>query len=579
MNSSFLRKKTAVFFTLVIGLASLVGCQKSSNDSIQMSDSSAGLRPLTTSERAQDFDQILELFKEFYGPYLFKENLFNIKIEDLAKNLKDSSATASSDEDFAGHIMQMGAALHDGHVQIKAENSSTNIDRYSVPVFLTPVQGRVLVGDIDKKVSSETHIKIGDEVLAVDGKAPLSYLPTILKYRSNATTLSDQHLIMTLLQRYSYMTDLVPTANTVRLKVQHTSGNIDQIDLPWQTSKYNPGLEKLLPIGAQLKNFSVAIADDLNSAVGENGEATIKQMGDPTPFFLTAQTLARFHFVKVYPSDESRKLVGLKPEEKPPIYAALYKHKGKNVLLVREASYSQHDFKGDVYLRAYMALFYEYQDLADVLVLDQTHNPGGSYCSEFYNLFARNGDVQAVERTRADRKWINDLKVNEVSKNPQSVDTLEAQLAGAWGQTIEKAYDKGAHLAEPIPLFTGSFYAVRTSVTWDKPMLVLIDELAGSCGDIFPMLVKANKRAALFGQTTMGLGGNVEEVGVLTHSRIHVSMTRGMFYPFNENGATDFVENVGVSPDIPYAHTVIDFRSGYLRYVQTFSDRAVEQVP
>jgi C-terminal processing protease CtpA/Prc len=112
-------------------------------------------------------------------------------------------------------------------------------------------------------------------------------------------------------------------------------------------------------------------------------------------------------------------------------------------------------------------------------------------------------------------------------------------------------------------------------------MLVLADELAGSCGDIFPMLVKANKRAKIFGQPTMGLGGNVEEVGVLNNSRIAVRMTRGMFSPFQENNLyTDdvFVENNGVKPDISYTHTIEDFRNGYVDYVKTFSEKALEQI-
>ena len=113
-------------------------------------------------------------------------------------------------------------------------------------------------------------------------------------------------------------------------------------------------------------------------------------------------------------------------------------------------------------------------------------------------------------------------------------------------------------------------------------MLVLIDELAGSCGDMFPMLVKANKRAKLFGQNTMGLGGNVEEVGQLNNSRITIAMTRGLFFPFRADAKyvpADLVENNGVAPDYEYAHTLKDFHGGYVDYVKAFSDKAIEQIP
>jgi hypothetical protein len=330
-------------------------------------------------------------------------------------------------------------------------------------------------------------------------------------------------------------------------------------------------------------DMRVTLAEDLNSVLTPDTQlgspqSHILQEGDVNPPFLTPQTQAKFKFIKVYPSDASRLAIGLKDTEKPPIFAALYKYQGKTVLLVREASYSQTDFKGDIYLKAYRALLAEYQDMADVLVLDQTHNPGGSYCSEFYNLFARENDVQAVERMRADRKWINDLKVTWVKDKPADVGTWDSRQAEAWGQIVENAYDQGAFWADPIPLFTGSNRADPSKQAWTKPMLVLIDELAGSCGDIFPMLVKANHRALLFGQTTMGLGGNVEEVGVLPNSRIHVKMTRGLYFPYSESGKEAYVENVGVSPDIEYSHTVTDFRNGFVDYVKTFSDRAIEQI-
>ncbi len=117
--------------------------------------------------------------------------------------------------------------------------------------------------------------------------------------------------------------------------------------------------------------------------------------------------------------------------------------------------------------------------------------------------------------------------------------------------------------------------------TWKKPMLVLIDELAGSCGDAFPMLVKSNKRAKLFGQNTMGLGGNVEKVAQLNHSRINIALTRGLFFPSREGGAdpSEVIENNGVAPDIEYAHSVSDIRAGYVNYVKAFSKKALEQIP
>lgn len=108
---------------------------------------------------------------------------------------------------------------------------------------------------------------------------------------------------------------------------------------------------------------------------------------------------------------------------------------------------------------------------------------------------------------------------------------------------------------------------------------MLVDELAGSCGDILPALMKENKRATLFGERTLGLGGNVEGVATLPKSQIKVNLTRGLFFVYSPTGEYDMskaIENNGVTPDIHYQHTVKDVRAGYVDYVRAFSKAAIE---
>jgi C-terminal processing protease CtpA/Prc len=142
---------------------------------------------------------------------------------------------------------------------------------------------------------------------------------------------------------------------------------------------------------------------------------------------------------------------------------------------------------------------------------------------------------------------------------------------------LESAYDKGLHLTEVPVTFGGSEYLPAASITFNKPILLLVDELAGSCGDILPALMKENKTATLFGERTIGLGGNVEQVITLPNSQISVNLTRGLFFVFNPTGEYDMknaVENNGVTPDIHYQHTVKDVRAGYVEYFKSLSKAA-----
>jgi C-terminal processing protease CtpA/Prc len=108
---------------------------------------------------------------------------------------------------------------------------------------------------------------------------------------------------------------------------------------------------------------------------------------------------------------------------------------------------------------------------------------------------------------------------------------------------------------------------------------VLIDELCGSGGDSFPMLMKANRLGRLLGNRTSGLGGSVEKVMDLPFSRASLSLTRGLFTTFRPDGKysdSDFVENNGVVPDVYYQHTIADLRGNFESYFKTVSDEATK---
>ena len=565
---------------ITLTTASLMGfsCAQNNAANDKSGKIAAGVRPLNKTERAADFDQLLQLFKTYYGPYDYKQELFRMNIEQETARLKELAVNAKTDEEFAGYVMQFAAMLKDGHVGAQIPNTSSGIARYNIPILLVPVEGKTLVGDVDPSLSEYYNIEKGDEIIEIDGKTPESYLPIISKYMADATELSQKVNILFALSRRSFMTELIPTSTTAQIKVKKEDNTVISVSIPWTVRKYNAELDKMhKPADTSARIHARAeIADHANSII-----ADVTMMGANDPFFMSSAAQAKFGFIKVYPSAENLKKAGLKEDERPPIYAALYRHKGKNVLLVRIASYSPSDYKSSVYMKAYRALLKEFQSISDVLVLDQTHNPGGSYCASFYELFANSEDRQAVQKCNADRKWINNLGIEWPKLAVEMESPWDARESQAMAMTVEKAYDAGQRLSDPIALFTGNTVVDPTRAVWKKPMLVLIDELAGSCGDIFPMLVKANKRAKLFGQQTMGLGGNVEPVGELNNSRISLRLTRGLFTTHKADGnyqASDFVENNGVMPDISYSHTVDDVRGGYTDYIKAFSDEAINQI-
>jgi hypothetical protein len=90
---------------------------------------------------------------------------------------------------------------------------------------------------------------------------------------------------------------------------------------------------------------------------------------------------------------------------------------------------------------------------------------------------------------------------------------------------------------------------------------------------------------ALFGQRTMGGGGNVESVAVLTNTRAELRMSRGVATVYDPTGRYPeerMIEDNGVTPDIVYSHTLADVRAGYVGYVKAFNsalERAMASYP
>jgi C-terminal processing protease CtpA/Prc len=550
-------------------LTTLSGCTGKKHLNTQRVGDWNSLRPLNQAERETDFATMISAFRELYGPLEYKEKRFGFKLDDLAKQYGAMAAQAKSDDEYAGIISQFLSRFHDGHISL--EISIQKNDRYVVPLLLTPVENKVLVGALlDDKVGPDYGISIGDEVLEVDGKAPLSYMETILKYESFATDLSNRHWVARILRRPTYLTELIPTQPTVQIKFRRASGEIYTQSLVWTLTKGKNYVDRR-------STLHDAFKQDYSFGLNEVIKLTANEIGQETPFFLTTEVVATYGLVQVQPSDEYLQKFGLKDlTKKPNLYAAMYRHEGKSILLIRIGTYDVEDPAERI--AWYKAVLAQYGGLVDALVIDQTHNPGGAldYAAEFVSIFANQDTRGPVNFLHADRRWLANIgtAVNELSAEKITGAFLDFYHLAY--DLVETAYDKGLNLTEkPIPLTGTSYIAPAADFHFDKPVLMLIDELAGSCGDVVPMLMKSNSLAVLFGQTTMGLGGNVEPAVNLLGSQMTVHLTRGFFATFEPSGNYDLenpVENNGIAPDISYSHTVDDFRAGYIEYVKAFSD-------
>ena len=567
-----------VFTTLVI-----TACGRSSQDV-----STVKLRSLTKAEAHADLSELVEKVRALYGPLEYKEARFGYKLDAVAADHHALIDSATTDEDSQGVFSQFLAKLDDAHVSITFKANSSGVASYRIPIFLNPIEDRAIVARVDASLAQE-GIAVGDEIVAIDGVKPMDMLPTINKYRSIANSISNKQLVYLAFYRPFVMKELRPTSSSARVQVLKADGTSFERVLTWRTIPIiAPNVTDLVRptsyADAMGRGFSVDIGGDMQAAAaGTNG---MDLMGSVKPFFATPQVNGQFGLVRVYANNDYLQRYGLDPAHTPDIYAALYRYNGKIILLVRQPSYS-HDkategFSNADYMNEYQAILDQYEPFVDGLVVDQTNNGGGSYCEDFFTLFIQQQQSGFVQRMNTDRKWVIDLHDWAKEVDPVLQSEMSRSLVNG-ANLVEAAYDAGKNLSEPIALMGGrNLVDPNRAYTWKKPFIVLINELSASCADAFPLLIKASGVAKLFGERTMGAGGNVEEVVQLSNSQAAVRMTRGLFSFYHANGLypdQDFVENNGVQPDVPFAPTVADFRAGYVGYFDAFNKTLMTVLP
>lgn len=550
-------------------------------DNPGLGSGAAALRDMTTAEASEDLEQVFTLVRTLYAPYEYKEARFGYSIAALEDEARATLAANPNDDGFYTATSSFLAHFDDGHVSLSSAPSSDPVLTYLVGIVLQPVDGKALVAELLDPSLADQGVSYGDEVVTVDGVSPFDLLDEFRKLDGYGNPLTNQHLLFRTFIRQGFAASIRPTSPTTHVELRRADGSEYSRDLIWreilEARVSFPSDDAVLP--ALGRNSYLA-----NRAIQINNYArgSIASIGSPQPFFYTPATAATFDITPVTPNAETLAKYGLAPDALPNIFSALYTYEGKTLLLIRQAGYGADEVEEVTQMSYYRAVMDQYDGFVDGLVVDQTHNPGGSiqYCVDFARLFAATPGENFVQALNTDRSWVNVLRsvAREIDPTLSSEESLGYELSA---NLVEAAYDAGETLSTPRPLYLHEELPPDDAYVWTKPRLILIDELAGSCGDAMPMLIKNNHLAPLFGRRTMGLGGNVEAFGPLPNSQASLTLTRGLYTSHRDDNtysASDFVENNGVTPDIEHVIGVDDFRAGFVDYMTHFSQVLASQI-
>ncbi len=533
---------------------------------------------LSKEQRLADFNQLTTIIERNYGPLHWKAKSINLDWNKDVQEFQEKIANVASDTKFYQLLAQFLSTLQDAHVSSQVPSTY----KASLGFLCDYIEGKVLIEKIDTLRLPDMLFPFqkGDQVLAIGG-VPVEQMIKELSLVNNTGHQESQVRIAAarLTSRREGSGLAVPRGITTVTVLPKGAAQPVTVTATWITAGIPvvelDDLSKVLDGDSMVTVVSTA-SDSLdlmkelkqmplfnmklpNAKLQDWAQAGITDIGAPDSMFTLPAS--------------AKKIDGL------PMTAAIYSVAGKNIGVLRIPAYDK-----DELLQNVAQAVTEMQDATDVLVIDQTNNPGGSVSlvSNIVSLFADKSYVDMNFMVRPSLQWVDAFAgINQqisdlLAADPKDMagNALKARFAYLEQEMRDSLAEK-KFLTTPISLdLEGQFGMIQPqpSIRYTKPVLLLINEFDFSGGDAFPAIMKDNGRVTLFGARTSGAGGNVQEYGPLTNSFFKFHLTESLMV--RPNG--QLMENLGVTPDVAYKVTEDDFMNGYQNYLAAFTKEALK---
>jgi len=537
----------------------------------------SALAALTVEQRLSDYNQLVSMVKRSYGPLRWKKESIGLDFPKLVADFETKVRTVKTDGEFYRALSGFLSSLKDAHTKGLIPSNYEAFLGFTADL----VQNKVLIETIDplKLPSPLFPFSRGDQVLAFNGRPVLDVISELAVMNNTGNEASARRAATARLtlrrEAAGYEVPKGVASLTILPKGQTQPVTVS---LVWNiTGKPLPDLDDLGGLFENEANKGVPTAEN-DSFAAAFAKSPFAKLSLPQA---TIDDFKRIGLADMGSPTSMFKLPeGSLTIDKFPVTAAIIPAAGKRIGLLRVPNYMD---KGllELFKRALISMETE----TDVLVIDQTNNPGGdvSLVSDLVSLFADKSYRDMNFVLRPSLNWLDSFRglsdkvAKELKADPADI-TANA-LQGRFNyleSEVRSALEERRFYTAPVSLnLTGTGFGMiqpDENVHYSKPILLLINELDFSGGDAFPALMKDNGRAKLFGAQTTGAGGNVQEYGPLANSFFKFNLTESLMV----RPSGEYVENRGIKPDVAYEITEDDFNNGYRGYVAAFTKEALK---
>jgi hypothetical protein len=545
-----------------------------------LASDTAGSQPQITQAQLRqmmlsDLDSMQSMIAARYAPAGWKKDQYgwdlNAQIQQ-AKAQINASDTFSV-KDYQALVKRLLNSMKDYHVSV----SFYSTEMAYLPLTLTMADGHYFISGINRTALPQNvfPFNVGDEITAFDGK-PVAQAVAELEARNGMSDVPDTDAslaAMFLTFRSGAGGDAVPQG-PVAISIK-PAGAADAVAFPMKWV-YAPELIPPQPFVSR----------------GASGTVPMSWLGMMMVDMASAPGAAQASYglgnKDGFLPDFGEKLWTAPADNTFRAYVYKSPSSGRSIGYVRIPTYAVTD--PEKAAKDFAALVPEFNQRADALVIDQTNNPGGIVLYLYAIASMLTDSPLATPKhfitlTQSDVseaiKFIQETASAKTDDDAQKA--LGADVAGYpvdfallqkwsafYAETV-KEWAAGKTITSPLPVF-GIDAIKPAAVHYAKPVMILTNQLDFSGGDFFPATMQDNKRAAIFGERTAGAGGVVKEYkrenNLLGVESIHLTATIAQ----RANGEP--IENLGVTPDIPYTVTQADVQGNYAGYLKA-ADAAV----
>src|SRR5262249_19970662 len=212
--------------SVALSSASVAACSTASSDA---QSGTSELRSLTTEEALADFDQLASSFRSVYGALERKQVRYGFDFNALVSEYRARVQQASSDPEYQGIFVEFVSRFKDAHISLSpqmigsAPLISDDSHVFRLPISVMPVENTFVVYDV--VAGATEQVKVGDELLSIDGVQPEALVEKFLKYAGTPNRLAARHFAAARLTgRAAYLSAGIHAGSTATLRLRGANG-------------------------------------------------------------------------------------------------------------------------------------------------------------------------------------------------------------------------------------------------------------------------------------------------------------------------------------------------------------------